>query len=50
MNPNHWGICFREKEINKHENNSSQHLASRRKTNGKEKAQLLWRKRMKEDV
>ena len=31
MNPNHQGICFRETEINKHENNCSQHLASRTK-------------------
>lgn len=50
MNPNHRGICFREKEINKHENNSPQHLASRTKTNVEEKAQLMWKEERKDDI
>lgn len=48
MNPNHLGICFRETEINKHKiNKSPQHLASRTKSNWKEKAQLLWSEKRK---
>lgn len=50
MNLNHWSICFREKEINKHENNSPPHFASRTKTNRKEKVQLLWKGKRKEDI
>lgn len=38
MNPDHGGVCFRENEINKHENNGPQHLASRTKTNKTRKA------------